>query len=303
MSSESPRVFIVEARAWERLWGLLRQTFIAAYEDNCFGIAKGIAYSGLLSLFPVLTSLAAILLRANAQGVSRMLARFLFQVAPPGSEELIRYQFVVRGQRPVWLVVVASLVSLWAASGAMMSLMEGFQAAYRLPGGRPFVKQRGMAVWLVLIGAIPAVAASFLIAFGARLETRWFSAAGIGVHGGQLRGWAEVASVVARYVIGVGCVVLVTGFVYYFGPNRPMKLRRVWPGAFLATALWAAATTVFGWYVRYLANYNVMYGSIAAVIVLLVWMYLLSIIALAGCEFNAERERLAASWPIAPEGA
>ncbi len=160
-----------------------------------------------------------------------------------------------------------------------------------------------MAVLLVLIGAIPAVAASFLIAFGARLETRWFKAAGIGVHDAQLRGWAEVLSIVARYVAAVGCVVLVTGLVYYFGPNRPMKLRRVWPGAFLATGLWVAATTAFGWYVRHLANYNVMYGSIAAVIVLLVWMYLLSVIGLAGCEFNAERERLAASWPIGRERA
>ena len=83
-------------------------------------------------------------------------------------------------------------------------------------------------------------------------------------------------------------VVLVTGLVYYVGPNRPMKLNRVWPGAILATVVWVLATSGFGWYVRNLANYNVMYGSIAAVIVLLVWMYLLAAIALFGCEFNAE---------------
>lgn len=270
----------------------MRQTAVSAYEDNCFGIAKGIAYSGLLALFPILTSIAAILLRANAEAVSRTLARLLFEVVPPGSEELVRYQFVVRGQRPIWLVVVAATLSVWAASGAMMSLMEGFQAAYRLPGGRPFLKQRGMAVWLVFIFALPAVGASFLLVFGARMENQVFNELGIKAPGGNLTGWAAVLSVSARYIAAFGCVVLVTGLVYYFGTNRPMKLNRVWAGAFLATGLWVLATSAFGWYVRNLANYNVMYGSIAAVIVLLVWMYLLAIIALFGCELNAERERL-----------
>jgi len=276
-----PRVIIVQERPWRRLLRLFKQTSIATYQDNCFGIAKGVAYSALLSLFPVLTSIAAILFRANAEAVTRTLARFLFQIVPPESEDLVRIQFVAKGQRPTWLVVVATLLSVWAGSGAMMSLMEGFQAVYRLPTGRSFLKQRAVAVLLVFIGALPAVACSFLIVFGARL-----------LPGGRLTGWPDVLSVSLRYLIGIACVVLVTGLVYYVGPNCPLKLRRVWPGALLATGLWALLTSGFGWYVRNLANYNVMYGSIAAVIVLLVWMYLLAVIALFGCEFNAERERL-----------
>ena len=68
---------------------------------------------------------------------------------------------------------------------------------------------------------------------------------------------------------------------------------RVWPGAFLATVLWLAATAGFAWYVGHrLSSYNVFYGSIGAVIVLLIWLYLLACIALIGCEFNAERERI-----------
>ena len=122
-----------------------------------------------------------------------------------------------------------------------------------------------------------------------------FASLGIKAPDGHLTGWAAVLSVSSRYIIAFACVVLVTGLLYYFGPYRSMKLRNVWPGAFLATALWALATTGFGWYVRNLANYNVMYGSIAAVIVMLVWMYLLAIICLFGCEFNAEMERLRAT--------
>jgi len=281
MACAPPRVIVVQERPWRRLWRLLKQTGIATYQDNCFGIAKGVAYSGLLCLFPVLTSIAAILFRANAEAVTRTLARFLYQIVPPGSEDLLRIQFVAKGLRPTWLVVVATLLSVWASSGAMMSLMEGFQAAYRLPTGRSFLKQRGVAVVLVFIGALPAVGCSFLIVFGARL-----------LPGGRLTGWGAVLSVSLRYLVAIACVVLITGMVYYVGPNRPMKLKSAWPGAVAATGLWALLTSAFGWYVRNLANYNVMYGSIAAVIVLLVWMYLLAVIGLFGCEFNAERERL-----------
>ena len=95
-----------------------------------------------------------------------------------------------------------------------------------------------------------------------------------------------------RYVVALVATVLVTGLMYYTGPNRPMKFRSVWPGAILATVLWLLATTLFALYVRHIANYSVLYGSIGAVIALLVWMYLLAVISLLGCEYNAVRERL-----------
>ena len=93
-------------------------------------------------------------------------------------------------------------------------------------------------------------------------------------------------------MVALGATVLITGLIYYTGPNRPMRFASVWPGAFLATMLWLLATTVFALYVRHIAKYNVLYGSIGAVIALLVWMYLLAVIALFGCEYNAVRERL-----------
>jgi membrane protein len=295
MLDAQPRIYIVPASPLKRLWRLLKQTLIATHEDDCYGTAKGVAYSGLLSLFPILTSLAAILVVTKADAVSRTLARILFRAAPSGTEELIRTQFTSSGQRPGWLVVAATVLSILAASGAMMSLMDGFQAAYRLPSGRPFLKQRAMAVLLVFIVAIPAVGASILIVFGRRLESWGFNLLGLNGSGGHLTGWPAVFSVSTRYIIAFACVVLAAGLLYYFGPNQKVRLRSVWPGAILATGLWVLTTAGFGWYVRNLANYNVMYGSIAAVIVMLVWMYLLAIIALFGCEFNAERERLRAT--------
>lgn len=283
---------MVQAGVWAQFMGLLRRAFIASYEDNCFNIAKGAAYSGLLAFFPILTSIAALLVQANAQAVSRVLSELLFEVVPPGSEELVRYEFTVRGQRPVWLIVVAAILSTWAASSAMISLMEGFQAVYRIPSGRPFLKQRGVAALLVLIVAIPAVGASLLILFGARSEAYVIALFGFGKNGQDVREWVFIMGRGLRYVIAFVTIVLVVGLLYFFGPNRPMRFASVWPGAMLATVLWLLATTVFAWYVRNIANYNVLYGGIGAVIALLIWMYLIAIIALYGCEFNAERDRM-----------
>jgi membrane protein len=289
--SAPPRLYIERPGPLIKFWGLFRQACITAYEDNCFGIAKGAAYSSLLAFFPVLASIGAILARVNAEPVVRVFSRLLFQVVPPGTQDLVRYQLTVKGQRPVWLIVVATLLSAWAASGAYISLMEGFQAAYILPSGRPFLKQRGIALLLVVIAALPAIGSSVLIVFGARIEQSMLGSLGL-LPQQEIRTGVALLFGALRYLVALVATVFVMALLYWIGPNRPIRFRAVWPGAFLATVLWLAATSGFAWYVRNIANYNVLYGSIGAVIALLVWMYLLALIALLGCEYNAVRERL-----------
>jgi membrane protein len=295
-----PKFLIIEPGFFARNAWLLRRAFIAAYEDNCFGIAKGAAYSFLLSLFPVLTTLTAVLIQANAVSVVHVIATFVREIVPPGTEDLVLSRLRERGAKPLSLPVISILVSLWAGSGAMISLMEGFEAAYRIPSGRPFLKQRGMAIFLVLITAFPIVAASGLIIFGDRGEAAFIRWAGYLDMDAPL----HVAWRFARYFVAFGTTILLTGLLYYFGPNhRPepenimpvmgSRFRRVWPGAFVATVLWLITTGGFAWYVAHLAHYNIFYGSIWTVIVLLIWLYLIACISLIGCEFNAERERIA----------
>lgn len=274
---------------------LLRRTLVSCYKDNILGIAKGAAYSALLAFFPVLTTLTAILVQANAYAVSRNLSAIVFSVVPPGTEEIVRYNFTQRGQRPIYLLFAAVVLSIWAASGVMMSLMEGFRNAYRIPEGRPFWPQRGMAAMLVVIAALPLVIASALIVLGTRVEIWVLTRTGFLQAGEQLLGGISFISQLARIMVAVAAIILGTSLLYYYGPNHPRRLRTVWPGAILATVLWWLTTTLFGWYVRNIANYNVLYGSVGAVIALLVWMYLLSIIALFGCEFNAELDRMSRS--------
>jgi membrane protein len=272
------------------LW-LLRRSFIAAFDDGCLGTAKGAAYSALLSFFPVLTSAATILVQSHAEFVSRTLEKGLSQIVPPGSEELVVQQFRVSGARPISLLIVAMLISLWAASGVIKSLIDGFQAAYRVPRNRGIVRQSAVAMGLVLFAAIPLLGASLLIVFGGQVERvvlEWMRVDPILNPFAWIWRWV---SLVARYSLAFLATVVITASLYYFGPYRQQRWRLVWPGAILATVLWLCATSGFAWYARNIANYNVMYGSIGAVIALLVWMYVMAFIALVGCEFNAEYER------------
>jgi len=281
-------------RSWLRLFPRrLRDALIATYEDGCLGTAKGAAYSALLSFFPMLATAATILVRARAEYVSQQFSHFLSEVLPPGTQALVFHYFAVRGSRPFLIPVTGMLVSIWAGSGAIVSLMEGFKAAYRIPTGRSFVRQRIVALSLVFSAAIPALAASVLFVLGVRAERWLVSTVGLLPAGAELRGGVSVLAATARYLIALGAVVLGTAILYRFGPNRPQHWRRVWPGALLATILWLGATLLFAWYVRHIANYNVVYGSVATVILLLVWMYVLAVIALVGCEYNAACERAA----------
>jgi membrane protein len=272
---------------------LLRRSLIATFDDGCIGQAKGAAYSALLAFFPMLTSAATILVQSHAQFVSRALETGLSEIVPPESEDLVVQQFRITGARPIALLIVAGLVSLWAASGVIKSLMEGFHAAYRVPRSRHFLHQTWVAMGLVLVATIPILGASFLVVFGGQVEKLVLNWLKVDPLLNPLTPLWEWASRVARYLLAFSATVLATASLYYYGPFREQRWRYVWPGSVLATVFWLLATSGFAWYTRNIAHYNVMYGSIGAVIVLLVWMYLMALVALIGCEFNAVYERLA----------
>ena len=270
---------------------LLRQSFVASIDDGCFGIAKGAAYSALLSFFPVLTSAAAILVQTRADFVAKTIQSFLSEIVPPGTEDLVVQRFRSVGERPLGLLIFAGLISLWAASSVIKSLIEGFQAAYRVPRNRGFFHQSGVAIALVLLGIVPLLAASLLIVFGSEVERVVLNWIRVDPLLNPLAWLWQWVSRVTRYGLALATTVAVTATLYYFGPYRRQQWRFVWRGAVLATVLWLLATSGFAWYVRNIARYNAMYGSVGAGIALLVWMYLISAIALVGCEFNAEYER------------
>ena len=286
------QLYLTEEGRWVRFWRLVRLASMALYENNALSIAKGAAYSSLLSFFPIITTLAALLVQARADAVARTIASFLYEVVPPGTEDVVRTLFVVHGQRPPYLVVVAVILAVWAASGAMMSLMEGFDGIYHVPSSRNFIRERGMAILLVFISFIPVLGASALIVSGTRAERLLVSWLGLTHPGRSMGPWVALAGQMLRYGVAYGSFVLVTAWIYYLGPNRKQVFLSVFPGAILATFLWLIATLASAWYIRHVADYNVLYGSVGAGLALLVWMYVLAVITLFGCEFNAVRERV-----------
>jgi len=287
----APNLHIFPPGAMARFWSLLGSAAKGVYLNGALGTAKAVAYSAVLAFFPVLTTLAAILVQAEAQAVSRTIVRLLYDVVPPGTDEVVQTLFVVHGQKPKWLLVGAIVLAAWAASGAVMSLIEGFRAVYGVAQGRPFVRERLIAIGLVFTSALPVIAASVLIVFGRRLERDVVTRIGLTHDGADLTGWILLGGQALRFLIAVGAIVVASAVLYYAGPNRKQSFRQVLPGALLATILWLLTTLGFGWYVSHVSNYNVLYGSVGAGLALLVWMYLLAVILLFGCEFNAERER------------
>lgn len=277
---------------WKSIPYLLHRTLLAAIDDGCFWIAKGAAYSAILSFFPILTSAAAILVMTRAEFVSRSLEQFLAKVVPPGSEQLVLDQFRARGQKSVTLLIVAALLSLWAASSVIKSLMQGFNAAYRIPRSRSFFHETGVAVLMVFLVVIPLIGASALVVFGTQAEQAVLREIRVDPLLNPLSGVWQQLAVFARYLVAFGATVAITSILYYYGPYRRQRWNGVWRGAVLATVLWLPATRGFASYVRHIGRYNVMYGSIGASMALLLWMYLLAVIAIFGCEFNAELERL-----------
>lgn len=271
---------------------LLRRTFVASFDDGLFTIAKGAAYSSLLSLFPVLTSAATIFVQVRADYVQRNIAAFLSQILPPGTEEVVTQQFRYRGQRPVAILVVAFILSLWAASSVIKSLIDGFNAAYRVPRSRSMLAHAAVGILLVFLAVVPLLGASSLILFGGTVETAVLKIMRVDPVLNPLTGGWLLLSRMMRYAVAFAATATLTAILYYFGPYRKQRWRAVWPGAILATILWLLTTLVFAWYVRNITNYNVLYGSVGTSIALLIWMYLLAAMALVGCEFNAEYERL-----------
>lgn len=270
-------------------WSRLRRALFGAYEHGALGFAKGAAYSALLAFLPVLTTTTAILVQMNAASVSRKITAVLFRVAPAGVEDLLRIQMTQRGTRPLAVPILATVLALWAASGVMMSLMEGFQAAYQRKSSRGILHGRWISLWLVLVSIGPVLGASILMIFGDWMETRVLLLLGLLDAGQTLAGGVKFIAMVVRYLVSACAVVVVAGLLYVYGPDAGSS-RRIWPGSFLATGLWLTLTTAFGWYVRNITNYNLLYGSIGAVMALCVWMYLLALSAMIGCEFNVQSD-------------
>ena len=265
-----------------RFLRLLRLAFWRAFQHDAFAIAKASAYSSILTFFPLLLVVGSVLATSRKTEVYlREISYALGRILPAGSGAALAY-LKERSERPVGVLITASLITLWTASGVMISWMEGFRRSYELPKRWGLVRERLIAFSLVILAGIPLGFATILVAFGSRIETRILFAIGHEFGPYILLMWTVI-----RWVIAGLTSIAVIALIYHNAVPRTQPWHSVLPGATLATAMWFAATALFGWYLQRYADYSILYGSLGVSIALLVWMYMISLIILVGAEFNA----------------
>jgi membrane protein len=273
---------LVVAPALGKFWRYFRLAIWRAFEHDAFGTAKASAYSSIFTFFPALLVLGAILATVSrGQVYLREISYALGTILPAGSSTVLAY---LRGStdRPVGLLVSTSLLTVWSASGVIVSWMDGFRRAYQLPKTWGIVKERIIAISLVLMAGLPLTFATVLVAFGSRIETRVLFHIGHEFGPLILLVWGAT-----RWAIAIMTSIAVIQLIYHNAVPRTQPWHSVLPGAVLATAMWLLSTALFGWYLQHYADYSVIYGSLGLGIALLVWMYIISLVVLIGAEFNA----------------
>jgi len=256
-----------------------------AFLHDAFAVAKGAAFSAIFTLFPAVLLVASVLSESHTTaGFIREIGHALGRILPEGTRTAVLQYF--SGSKPASLrfLITIAAITLWTGSGVMISWMEGFRNAYQMPKIWGLVKERMIAFLLVVLAGIPMVFASILLVFGNQIEA-W-----IVYHlGHELGPYVLGLWTALRWIIAALTSIAVIGLIYHHGVPRTQPWHRVLPGAALATVLWFASTLVFGFYVRHFANYDVIYGSVATAIALLLWLYIVSVVVLIGAEFNALR--------------
>lgn len=261
--------------------------------DNCFLLAKAASYSAALSLFPGLIVVAAILFRGNASQTVLDLSRAMGNVLPPQVHDLLVSYLSFSEDRSVFVLILAALAAIIFAADLTGSLMEGFRAAYNTPRRRSLWDDYAIAILLVFLGIFPMSAANLAIILSRQIELWAISELG------EAR-WLAGTSTLIWWCIALATFTAVLSVQYYVAPNRRQRWRDIWPGAAMAAALLAPTTGLFTFYVQRIARYREFYGSISTVILLLIWTYMVSVIVMFGCEFNAARERRLGTLPPRP---
>ena len=265
-----------------RFLRLLRLAVWRAFEHDAFAVAKASAYSSILTFFPALLVVGSVLATSHkGEAYLREISYALGRILPAGSATAIAY---LKGttQRPVNLLISTSLLTLWTASGVVISWMQGFRTAYNLPKTWGLLKERLIAFSLVILAGIPMTFSTILVAFGSRIETRILFHIGREFGPYVLLMWMTI-----RWLIAILTSIAVIALIYHNAVPRTQPWHSVLPGATMATAMWFGSTALFGWYLQRFADYSIIYGSLGVGIALLVWMYMISLVILIGAEFNA----------------
>lgn len=264
-------------------WAILRKTLARAMKRRLMGLSAEMAYNAILALFPaILAVLTAIgLFEESLQSTFRNLASLLSEVVPEQAMALIKdfAQEIHLGKNRS-LFSLSFILAIWTSSGAMSAAMNALDQIHKIPPeeARPFWKARLMSVGLTIGSILFLVVASFLVFISDWVIKMVVHQIGASV---LLTIWRLFSWPLALSIIASGCAV-----IYRYGPSRWTRGTPIMPGAILAAISWALVSALFRLYVTNFGNYNKVYGTVGAVIVLLLWLYMTSLVLLLGEQLN-----------------
>jgi membrane protein len=265
-----------------RFLRLLRLALWRAFEHDAFATAKASAYSAIFTFFPVLLIVGSILANwRKGAPYLREISYALGSILPAGGATAVTY---LKGaaKHPVGFVLTTSLITLWTASGVMISWMDGFRRCYELPKTWGLVQERLIAFLLVIFALVPMTFSTLLVAVGSKFETRILSYIDPDFSIYILLMWGGM-----RWLIATLTSISVIALIYHNAVPRTQPWHSVIPGATLSTVVWFSVTVGFRSYLQHFGDFTTIYGSLGVAMALLVWMYLISLVVLVGAEFNA----------------
>ncbi len=267
----------------------LRRAVQEFQRDDALGLAAQLAYYLILALFPFILFLVAVLDTFSDPEFARTVLVYLQQVLPSQAFEIIDGyvgQFLSNESSAPGLLSVGILGAIWAASGAFSAIINALNKAYDVEETRPYWKVKGIAILMTIGLSGLIVAGVLLLVVGPDIGKAIADLFGLG-------GVFEVAWNIARWPVALLFLVLTVALIYYFAPDAEQPFRWITPGGFIGVFLWILASLAFRLYLSTDFNsYSATYGSIGAVIILLLYLYISSLAILFGAELNATLVRM-----------
>ncbi len=259
---------------------LALKTWSAIGKHNCLGRAAELAFYFLLALFPLLIFLLNLI--SFMPGVQETILFWLSRLMPPDATRIVEtWVQNVFANRSGGLISFGLIFSLWAASTGMGALIAALNSAYEVEEGRPFWKARLVALGLVIALCLLVIGGAVLITFGDPLARGLANLVGYQKTIGTI--W-----LIIRYLMGVAMLIIGMAVIYVFAPNVRQRWTWIAPGALFAVGTFLSASYLFSLYIRYASSYDAIYGSLGAVIVLMLWLYLMGLITYIGGEINSQ---------------
>jgi membrane protein len=250
-------------------------------EDNVFTGAAALSYYLLFALFPALIFFLSLLPYLPIQNLQGQMFDLIHQGLPASAADAISSTLKeVTAEKRGGLLSFGALATLWAASAGLYAIMQQLDITYDVKEGRPFWKARGISILLTLAFGVMVIGAFASIIFGGMVQQWVASHMALGSA-------AEIGFAIFRYAIELLLLVGTFAIIYYFGPDVEQDFKFITPGAVFGVVLLLIASFAFRFYVENFGNYAASYGSLGAVIVLMLWLYIAGVMILIGSEINA----------------